>query len=554
MERKEYMTSFRREAIFKAAKNNTAGNFLTLIGIWVVTPVDEQFRSVFIPFALVYGLLSLLNIFLGIKYSSELDKKTQRIFEKTYYYSTGIITTALGLFLVYQGHKYGFLSTAHLSTWVFVFATIEACASYLFHAPRFFILIYIGMNLPSAIWLVSLGTPTSYIIAMILVCYGPMIMNRVNELTKLRNQNVSLLEKSKEREQELQKFIDIIPSKLLWIDNNSYISLMNEKMEKIIKRRDTFISRDRLGSSNDELLNEIFNFLDGEEKEKTKELLVSSDNSGDQDRWHLCNFSKVDFGKGDEAFVVAIDIHEDKLLNESLEKQKKISDQASRLVNLGEMASGIAHEINNPIAIAQGTTTLLMNKIEEGKISNEQVKEKLKKIISSHERVIDVIKGMRSFSKKGTATEKTDVRIDDVLKSTLVLCSERFKDYGIKLAVEEMHKDYTYRCTKQDLSQIILSLLNNSFDSIEKKQRDSNNKINIKVEDSDKELTISVIDNGIGIKNPDKIFVPFYTTKSTGTGVGLGLSLSQKIANNYNGRIEASSTGEETVFTLILPY
>jgi signal transduction histidine kinase len=551
MERRDYLKAFRRDAIFKAAKNNTAGNFLTLLGIWFVSPHDEAFIRVFTVFALIVSIFSIVNLFLGFNYSEELEEKRKHAFEKLYYYSTGMITSSLGFFLVYQGHHTGFLTTAHLSTWVFVIATIEACASYLFHAPRFFILTYVSMHLPSTLWLLYIGTPTSMIIAAILVLYGPLIMGRVQELTKLRNQNVSLLEDSKSREEQLQMFIDMIPSKLLWINSDSMISLLNKKMEPLIRRKDIFMSRDYIGSSDDQLLNEIFKFLDSEETSLTKELLVGS---SDGDRWHMCNFTKVDFRKGREAFIVAIDIHDDKVLKDSLIKQKQISDQASRLVNLGEMASGIAHEINNPIAIAQGTASVLLSKLEKSKLDDDDLKVKLEKIMSTHQRVTDVIKGMKAFSKKGTSEDRANVEIEDVIKSTLVLCSERFKDYGIDLRVEPLKKKFEYECRKQDLSQIILSFLNNSFDSISKKTENQNDFISIRVDDEDSELCISVTDSGVGIDNIEKVFVPFYTTKSHGTGVGLGLSLSQKIANSYSGRIEANSDNGRTTFRLLLPY
>lgn len=550
MERVDYSKRFRREAIFQAAKSNTAGNFLTLIGIWVVTPRDAHFVEVFKIFASIMSLLSICIIALGIKFNCNLEEKKQVLFERAYYVMTALLTGTLGLFLIFQGEHFGFLSTAHLSTWVFVLATLEACASYLFHVPRFFFITYLTLNLPSAIWLLTLNSTTGHIITLILVFYAPMMFSRVKQLTKLRNQTVDLLIDSQDAKDQLQTFINMIPTKVLWINHDSIVTAMNTQMEKIVSRKDLFVSRERLGSSDDPLLNEILSFLDSSIDRVTKEIMVQTDKG---DRWHLCNFSKVDFGKGKETFLVCVDIHDDKVLKHNLEKQKVISEQASRLVNLGEMASGIAHEINNPIAIAQGTASILINQIEKGKVNNPEIIRKLEKIMISHERVIEVIKGMKSFSKRGTSQERAKVEVKDILKSTLVLCSERFKDHGIEVQCEEIDDELTYDCKKQELSQVILSLLNNSFDSLLKVKGDERSLISIGVNKKEKDLVISVSDNGVGVVNTEKVFVPFYSTKSVGTGVGLGLSLSQNIANSYGGRIDVQSDTSQTTFSLILP-
>lgn len=551
MERREYAQKFRRSAIFQAAKTNTPGNFLTLLGLWFVSPHDEMFVTVFTPFATFIGLLSVAIITLGAKFNSDSAEKTQAIFEKSYFYSTCLLTGSLGFFLVFQGWHFGFLSTAHLATWVFVMATLEACASYLFHIPKFFFITFLALLFPSFIWLLNIGTTTSYVISGIILVYCPIMLNRVNELTKLKNQTVDLLQLTQEREDQLQIFIDMLPSHILWIDSNFLFRGLNKKMEGLIGERKEILNKSLFDSNlNKVISSEIHSFFVSKQDQEMVELLIST---SEGERWFMCSFSKYDFGSGNEVFVACVDIHEDKMIKEQVAKQRTLNEQAANLVNLGEMASGIAHEINNPIAIAQGTATILKHKIEKNEFDSDVILKKLDKMIESHERVTDVIKGMKSFSKSEVSEDRKNILLSDIIKSTLVLCSEKFKDHGIILDTSRVDTSVSYSCKKQDVSQVLLSFLNNSFDSVSKNSDELKKEIKIYTENSDSNLKICVSDTGGGIKDTKKIFVPFYSSKSPGKGVGLGLSLSQKIAHSYNGKIEAQSEDGVTTFKLALP-
>lgn len=549
MEKKNLSIRFRREAIFKAAKTSTSGNFLTLIGIWFICPKSESFNQYFLIFASIVSLMTMVIIYLGITFSTDFDEKKQRKYECSYYGATLVLTSAMGIFLVFLAQNFGFLSIPHLGMWVFVMATVEALASYLFHIPRFFIYTFICLNFPLVLWMLNYGTKTSYTLSAIVVVYAPMLLVRISELTKLRNYTIDQTNKALEKENQLQTFLDLIPSNVSWLDSHLRYMGINKKLRDLLGAETDIIGKslDEIGQD-DPLTREIRSFAASDELSRNIEVQIEIDG---EERWHLCTFSKFDFGHGDEIFLVTVDIQDEKMLSVEVQRQKIIGEQASRLANLGEMASGIAHEINNPLAISQGTASILKEKLEMDIFDKSDFLKKLTTIVDAHDRVIEVVRGMRSYSKFEISEKSSIVNIQDIIKSTLVLCTEKLKSESIKLNNLLENEDIEFKCRKQEISQVLLSFIHNSIDSIAE-NTEVEGRIDIYLERDNDNFKICVLDNGRGIDNTEKIFVPFYTTKGPDKAVGLGLSHSLRIANSYNGTIEVVSS-DMTIFKLVLP-
>lgn len=236
---------------------------------------------------------------------------------------------------------------------------------------------------------------------------------------------------------------------------------------------------------------------------------------------------------------------------ESLIKER--SEQliyAAKMVSMGEMAGGISHEINNPLAIIIGKVMVLRKKIQNSAIVHEIDKD-LQVIEDTVNRAVKIIKGLKQFARVGDSIEIKDEHIDTVISDTLVLCSEKFKNHGVKIEVE-CAKEIIIKCNAIQVSQALLNLLSNAFDAVDKCEE---RWVKVSVLLKDGFVEIAVIDSGAGIKPEDreKIMQPFFTTKEVGKGTGLGLSISKGIIEGHKGELFVDSTSKNTKIVIKLP-
>lgn len=225
--------------------------------------------------------------------------------------------------------------------------------------------------------------------------------------------------------------------------------------------------------------------------------------------------------------------------------QKAKAEHSAKLASLGEMAGGIAHEINNPLMVIQAQAEILAIKIE--KTEHAEVPyfiEKTQKISSAVSRINKIINGLRSFSRDGEKEELHSVLVLPLVEDTLELCRQRFKNANIELLVEGLQNDVQIMCRSVQISQVLLNFLNNAFDAVEKSEK---KEVRIRFYIDKKFMHILVEDSGPGvpIEMQQKIFEPFYTTKEPGKGTGLGLSIAKSIIESHLGQLtlEKSALG-----------
>lgn len=237
-------------------------------------------------------------------------------------------------------------------------------------------------------------------------------------------------------------------------------------------------------------------------------------------------------------------------------KQRAINIQASRLAGLGEMAAGLAHEVNNPLAIIQGKSQQLLRLSKTKHANDSELSESVQSIISNTQRIAKIIKGLRTFARDGESDPFVATNIASVIEDTVNLCQSRFKNHEIDFRTPNLSEldsmNLYINCRPTQIGQILLNLLNNSFDAVENK---INPWIELKIESSQKFVSIYVVDSGNGIEKDlqDKIMQPFFTTKEVGKGTGLGLSIAQGIVQAHKGIIKIDNTHKNTCFVIQLP-
>lgn len=258
------------------------------------------------------------------------------------------------------------------------------------------------------------------------------------------------------------------------------------------------------------------------------------------------------------ACIYLFDVSKEVETNLIVEKQKNQLFQNSKLAALGEMAGGIAHEINNPLAIIMTKTMLLQKKIQLGRITEPELINDLQLTLGTVKRMSDIIDSMRTLYRDTDKDELQTHRLRDVVIdiSTVTADRCRYKQIYYEFDIKEELLDQYIECCKGQVGQVLLSLLNNSIDAIEEKGSSKSHRIVLSAVCKNNELVFQVRDTAGGMNKEvvEKIFQPFFTTKEIGKGPGLGLSLSAKIVGNHNGVLDIHKYDEqETVFQFNIP-
>lgn len=223
---------------------------------------------------------------------------------------------------------------------------------------------------------------------------------------------------------------------------------------------------------------------------------------------------------------------------------------SAKMTSLGEMAGGIAHEINNPLAIVIGKTELMISDFEENKVDSKKCLDSLIKIRVTAQRMSKIVKGLLAFSRDGNKDAMEAVDLHTIVSDTVAMVSEKFRNCGINIKVSVPQGEKVL-CRPTQISQVVTNLLSNSFYAIE----DHDEKwITVETQNIGSQIRLIITDSGHGIppEIQEKIMAPFYTTKPVGEGTGLGLSISKGLAEASGGSLLYDPRKPHTTFVLSL--
>jgi C4-dicarboxylate-specific signal transduction histidine kinase len=238
--------------------------------------------------------------------------------------------------------------------------------------------------------------------------------------------------------------------------------------------------------------------------------------------------------------------------DEILQENRAQMINSSKLATLGEISSGIAHEINNPLTIIISKVEILKRKMLRHPYPQDEILSDLDKIQLMGDRISKIVRGLKTLSRDSRNDQFQEVSLKELINEVISFCSERLKIKGIELRVQEI-EDIKIECRSVEISQILLNLLNNSTDAVDKlpeKWIQINTK---KIDNQNIEITITDSGLGISAKIVDKLMQPFFTTKEVGKGTGLGLSISHGIARDHKGSLLYNKKSAHTQFVLTLP-
>ena len=256
-----------------------------------------------------------------------------------------------------------------------------------------------------------------------------------------------------------------------------------------------------------------------------------------------------------EACVIATvrDVTERKRLEASVEASRAQMADSARLSALGVMAGGIAHEINNPLAVIHALASDLAEAAEHREAAPEEVARTTRQIARYADRIAMIVTSMRYIAREGADDPLTEVAVSEIVERVLALCAERFRSLSVDLQTTPIDPAIRVACREVQIAQVLTNLLQNAFDAAQEQSRDK--WVRLEVAATDDTVVLSVIDCGTGVPPAlkSRIMEPFFTTKPVGKGTGLGLSLSKRIAEEHGGSLAVDEAGGHTRFSLRLP-
>lgn len=318
---------------------------------------------------------------------------------------------------------------------------------------------------------------------------------------------------------------------------------------------------DFLGYSEKELLNSDFQSFTHPEDLASDLLMVKMALRGDINNYRL---EKRYFHKDGTTLwtilsVVLIRDEENKpnifisqLQNISELKRTQLSlSHTAKMVALGEMSAGIAHEINNPLAFISLNIAAVKQLLKEIPLNPEMIALFTEKTSDTVKRITSIMNSLRKISHDSAVTFHFS-KLDDILQDALNLCIETMKNRGISLEMN-VEKDIEFECRAVEITQVLVNLFNNSIYALDDCP-EKIIKINARFIDGNIIITVSDTGPGVPLEIRDKIMDPFFTTKPLGEGSGLGLSISHNIIADHMGTFSIKESKTGVKFVIELPH
>ena len=237
--------------------------------------------------------------------------------------------------------------------------------------------------------------------------------------------------------------------------------------------------------------------------------------------------------------------------HELRDKQEQLV-QAGKLATLGELTTGVAHELNNPLNNIGLYVGNVIDQIRLGEVETERLVSDLEKTMEQVQKATEIISHLRTFGRAARVSIEL-VDIDDVIERSLLLVHEQLRLRGIDVELELCPDELIVLANPIQLEQVFINLLTNARDAVADSKRKT---IRIASSRDEERIRIAFSDTGPGIPRElqQRIFDPFFTTKEVGTGTGLGLSITYSILKEYGGEISVKTRpGKGATFLIELP-
>lgn len=348
-------------------------------------------------------------------------------------------------------------------------------------------------------------------------------------------------------EKQLKDILDSLPGAVSLIQNDRYV-VVNQVVETLSGLPAHQIEGQIVGALNPEspLPIALRSFIESNESALSVEMSLETTAGS---RTHLIILKKMQTDPS-LTVVASFDVHDLRLAEKEILAQRAQLEESAKMASLGEMSSGLAHEINNPLSVIIAKAQLLIKRQD---YSAEERNKTLETIIKTSRRISAIVRGLKTFARDADQDPFEPADLKTILEDTLTFCEQRIRNHGIKLTcILPDSSTTTLECRGTQISQVLLNLLNNSHDAIESLPEKW---ITVEMLERPDYLEIQITDSGNGIPESvrEKLMTPFFTTKEVGKGTGLGLSLSRGIILSHQGEFYFNHNHPNTQAIIRLP-
>jgi two-component system NtrC family sensor kinase len=372
--------------------------------------------------------------------------------------------------------------------------------------------------------------------------YGTILQYRglMLDVTGLKTSQVEL-----QRERDFSdKILNNTQSLILVVDTNGLVSYANRRWFDLGFEQKQLIGHpllDRVSPARRQALQDaLYATVSGHQIDNIDLQLLRGDGKVGQFSGNLSPM-RDEQGNVISIVVVMTDVTDAALL------QSKLM-HAEKMAAVGQLVSGVAHEVNNPLTAILGFADLLMESTD----IPETARKDLQVILQEAQRTKQIVQNLLSFARQ-MPPQRKPVQVNTILRRTVQLRAYDFNSHGVEI-IERLDEDLPYVVgDAHQLQQVFLNILNNAYDAVRDTGRMA--KIEIFTTARDSVVEVQFRDNGHGIAHPDRIFDPFFTTKEVGKGTGLGLSICYGIVREHGGEILSHNNAgsEGATFVVRLP-
>jgi two-component system cell cycle sensor histidine kinase/response regulator CckA len=261
----------------------------------------------------------------------------------------------------------------------------------------------------------------------------------------------------------------------------------------------------------------------------------------------------VNQGKQKFLLGISMDITETKKTEKDLVLHQRKTIYAAKMSSLGEMASSISHEFNNPLAIILGKSEQIQHLLADGhELRPEKIMAAAQSIEKTCVRIANVISNLQNFVRDGSLDPVMQTNANVIAESVASLCKPRFLSSGVAFEVNLANTEALFKCRAPMIIQALVNLLNNSFEAVRLKEE---NWIRMTVINLEDRIVFEITDSGNGIR-PEiqlKMWEPFFSTKIGAAGAGLGLTLTKSIVDEHQGQLIYDAKQPNTTFKMVIP-
>lgn len=459
-----------------------------------------------------------------------------------------------GLFAVPTVHEYGLAPPSFILLTILLGIALLAVPSFGLDLPlvRAFV---VTITVPAAVTTALRPDPGALTVGLCYVVWTAFLVFISGQAHATLTEALTSRSTIQGHRDQLSAVLDAFPGVVLWIDGAGKVLGANDRLARMFGQ----VPATCIGRPFDDVVTDarlvdvIRRFVAGAALENVDEIPLAGRNGA---RATLLALRKYGDGAHPKLLVTGLDVEDRKRAETERDQARASAYGSSQLAELGIMAAGIAHEINNPLQALSYSLDLLKQHLETPSLSREQLTSKALRIVdrgsTTVQRIASIVQTLRAFAREDRDAPFETVDVRDVVRELEELGASLVAAEGIELCVDLGPGDLTVRARRIQLGQVLLNLVNNARDAV---RTAAEKRIDIRARAVPDAVELCVEDSGPGVPAAvrDQIMVPFFTTKDAGRGTGLGLSISTAIVEQHEGRLYLDTESSRTRFVLRLP-